>query len=765
MSRVNRLVMMGFLWLLMLPWLSLGGQPTSLQSSFSDWGTYNPGVFIGLRSKLSSHTEVEDLEVGVVWGTPKKLRHAANEDSVSFSYIYNDPGSFAVQRIKDPQFAVELNSTFIADTSDADSFQLSLDGLHVGRTKYDVQAHTFSVFLYVKYLRSSEGCSFVYKAPDWVLTCNSKPISRISFAFTGQGAPHSPIFYAGLKVANYHLAEVSKFIVNSLNVIPELSATFSNSIQPHSNLLLLQAVVKAPFSLKLSYNSPSALPSIAALTSGFIDKFTERFGQVDEEKSGFGMDVLSNLLGGIGLFNGPIRVKDGKGVDAIQKQKLFTGSPSRHAYPRGFLWDEGFHLLVTCQWSTDLCVEILDSWLRTMDDKGWIAREQIRGYDAEERVPKEYLVQDQQIANPPTLLLPIAKLMEKVKNISPVLRENDAVYKSLKRFYPSLQKWFRWLQTTQVNSEGAPMWKGRTLYHNLASGLDDYPRGLMPSELERHLDLQCWLVLFAETLETLAEVIGEAEDALILRATLSNYKLDLQRLFWDDAKGRFSDFLGEQFMKKEWPAHLWREDKRCGRGQPNAFAEPAICNPYSDAPCCSKFGWCGNGPQFCLCEGCQSAPRLESLRDLVKARKFSPHEGYVTLFPLIIGEVDQASPAFTYILDLIESDDKLWSASGLRSLSASDLLYRQGEGYWRGPIWLNINYLVWRALKAHYPTHIRAQELAGKLKDVLVKTVYSEWKKSGWLWEQYNDQTGRGQRVHPFYGWSSLVLLVMQDIY
>lgn len=38
---------------------------------------------------------------------------------------------------------------------------------------------------------------------------------------------------------------------------------------------------------------------------------------------------------------------------------------------------------------------------------------------------------------------------------------------------------------------------------------------------------------------------------------------------------------------------------------------------------------------------------------------------------------------------------------GIRSLSVSDPLYGVGENYWRGPIWINMNYLVLGALH-HY---------------------------------------------------------------
>lgn len=120
---------------------------------------------------------------------------------------------------------------------------------------------------------------------------------------------------------------------------------------------------------------------------------------------------------------------------------LLTASPSRLIFPRGFLWDDGFHNLIICHVNADLCQQIVRNWLEVMDIFGWIPREQIRGEQIREPVPKKFQLQNIIEANPPTILLPVLYLIETQK-----LRGERAEF--LNQIYPLLQKYFRWLYST-----------------------------------------------------------------------------------------------------------------------------------------------------------------------------------------------------------------------------------------------------------------------------------------------------------------------------
>lgn len=95
---------------------------------------------------------------------------------------------------------------------------------------------------------------------------------------------------------------------------------------------------------------------------------------------------------------------------------LLSAVPSRPFFPRGFLWDEGFHQMLIGAWDSSLSLEMLESWTSLVDENGWIAREQILGDEARSRVPAEFQTQYPHFANPPTLVLPLLSLVKKMNN-------------------------------------------------------------------------------------------------------------------------------------------------------------------------------------------------------------------------------------------------------------------------------------------------------------------------------------------------------------
>ena len=42
-----------------------------------------------------------------------------------------------------------------------------------------------------------------------------------------------------------------------------------------------------------------------------------------------------------------------------------------------------------------------------------------------------------------------------------------------------------------------------------------------------------------------------------------------------------------------------------------------------------------------------------------------------------------------------------------------------------------------------------------------MNNVLNQWEETGFAWEQYNPETGAGQRTQHFTGWTSLVVKIM----
>jgi mannosyl-oligosaccharide glucosidase len=126
------------------------------------------------------------------------------------------------------------------------------------------------------------------------------------------------------------------------------------------------------------------------------------------------------------------------------------------------------------------------------------------------------------------------------------------------------------------------------------------------------------------------------------------------------------------------------------------------------------------------------------------------------------------------ILNDLKDPGLLWTDYGLRSLARNNKLYNRyntehDPPYWRGPIWINMNYLSLSALYHYAHTPGPYAQLAGEiytdLRKNIVTNMVNEFQRTGYIWENYSDKTGEGMGTHPFTGWSALLVLIMGEIY
>ena len=169
---------------------------------------------------------------------------------------------------------------------------------------------------------------------------------------------------------------------------PWQTYTIQNSPGP-GNLHMVQKIFEGAFEFDVLFSSGGAdrlleskdlAPQIETVTQAFSDRYQASHKPQAPFTSSkyleFSKSLFSNLIGGIGYFHGDSMVdrsyapeyeeenegfwEESAEARARNKQELegpyelFTSIPSRPFFPRGFLWDEGFHLLPIIDWDVDL---------------------------------------------------------------------------------------------------------------------------------------------------------------------------------------------------------------------------------------------------------------------------------------------------------------------------------------------------------------------------------------------------------------------------
>jgi len=228
------------------------------------------------------------------------------------------------------------------------------------------------------------------------------------------------------------------------------------------NFIATQLLVKTPFTMEVVYQTDAGgiqswlsahdyEDELQKHSNNFNRKFEKIFQlkakKYSDEDIASAKATFSNLLGGIGYFYGSSLVmsKYTQEPRTYWKAPLYSAVPSRSFFPRGFLWDEGFHELLVSTWDLDISLDVIAHWLDLMNIEGWIPREQILGEEARSRVPDEFVVQKNENANPPTFLFTLKYILTTQQN-----KLTKQHVDTISRFWPRLQKWFSWYNVSQI---------------------------------------------------------------------------------------------------------------------------------------------------------------------------------------------------------------------------------------------------------------------------------------------------------------------------
>ncbi|KRX04043.1 Six-hairpin glycosidase-like protein [Pseudocohnilembus persalinus] len=426
--------------------------------------------------------------------------------------------------------------------------------------------------------------------------------------------------------------------------------------------------------------------------------------------------AISNLYGGMTYKYGNLKFTQSYEEQKQSPKAIFSFTPSRQRFSWSFLWDDGFHNAVICRISPDICIETISSWLNTMNDEGWIPREQPRGTEANGLCNcPNFEKKDNRDGNPPSLILGISHLL----NLNDIVI-NEKLDTFLEQNYKKLQLWFQWYLNSQqnqglLNKQGDEIdmifkwWDRDGQISSMNSGLDDFPRNIQKNQRgpaytpQGHIDCQSWMYFFSDIMTQLSNRLRQEQDSKYYENIKDKIKLRTDQFFKND-DGVYMDFV----INGQKP------------GQNN-----------------------------------------------IDDRIFTGHEGYPSLLPLSFGMISKQDLDST--LNIVRNKNKLWTEFGLRSLSKSSPYFKKGNNYWTNPIWVQMNYIVLRGMKLYYNDHSeKSQEIYQELRENLIQNVcLNNFEKKGYFYENYNKkgEKGEGSDAHPFTGWTSTISLIISEQY
>ncbi|CEG46333.1 mannosyl-oligosaccharide glucosidase-like [Plasmopara halstedii] len=834
------------------------------------WGTYRPGLYLGIRSRTTPNF----VSAGLLWGSQledvSQLRHQCRQEDhlQQYGWLQHDGNNFGFQKIADQFNRLDLNTSYVrVQTEEIEGWVVRVHTAplipkdeRLSRRK--IERNKASLFFYIDLSCEDESLDLQCRQnlqnlmeiviEPMILQLKGKEEECLQMLLQSEGYENKKLeqdmapltfrmqvqlktrsnvhgvelHYAGFKDTN--VINVKDRLVSlarhpggegSTDLNSDKEILLENFIEEGSTMIVVQAIMDIDYetfqegdvTLDVLFNE-AVSSSAADIEIGPIDSFiteklaessqqfdskfedafhlsTKTWPDVDGVEVPFNQSLVdfakasfSNLIGGTGYFYGSSLVQhDEKKSEIIETpmKALFTAVPSRSFFPRGFVWDEGFHQIGVSAFNNDIAQDIIAHWFGLMETDGYIAREQILGQDARRRVPSEFLVQHVEHANPPTLLLALEKMLHWYDSTKSITELKEFV----RAIYPFLKRWYDWFLKTQVGPQDASFrWRGRRvsdgklISNTLSSGLDDYPRASFSSDREMHVDLLSWMIRSSDVMAKLANYISEESDSQLFIKNSAHFFTGLDQHHWNETAQSYFD-VGEH---SEDGLIEYQVAIRCrnDRGQVIDATAPFQQIETKDVECPSSHPFF----LFPLGDGRGGLQMLPVFVPGTTKLQHVKHVGYVSVFPLLLKVLPPDSPKLLVLLNQMTDPTHLWSPFGLRSLSTKNQFYEQENApgdnpYWRGAIWMNINYLALDAL--HYyaqpstgsPFQAQFASAYTALRANVIANVYREYERTGFLWEQYNGDInaghryGQGQRCHPFSGWTALVVNIMAELY
>lgn len=140
---------------------------------------------------------------------------------------------------------------------------------------------------------------------------------------------------------------------------------------------------------------------------------------------------------------------------------------------------------------------------------------------------------------------------------------------------------------------------------------------------------------------------------------------------------------------------------------------------------------------------------------------FIKTRAWSSFLPMLVGVAtdEQAKEMVRHITD----PDTFWSPNGVRTLSCDEKMYNleatQNPSNWLGPIWIIVQYAVFRAL-LNYDYRKEAEALCENVLNMLGDDL----RKTGTLHEFYNPKTGEPIYNPDFINWNILALNMADEL-